>query len=546
MKKNVVQRPSWQPATAPSKPYTIKTILVSNSVTFLLGVVCSILTGVIFAQSSEMNMQGGELLLLTCNGRRFNTNRLSRTEFEMECVPSPGEPVPAEPTDVPVEPTAVPSEPTAVPTQPVMPTPAPPVDPTTEAPSSPPIGDNNTYYVSKYGSNGDGLSWATAWNELDQINWSVVQPGDIVYLDGGSSEMVYSSTLQPTTSGTSDDPIRIQLSSEPGRNGQAIISGGRSTPLPFCGQTDYDYNEAGLNSYGAKFENAAHLIVDGTKWRGIVIHGMKNDGIRFYPTSDHVTLRYLELYDNGSVYQNEGAWYSDGKGVRLEGSNHTIERTLIHDNGQDAIQSNGAGVHNFIIRESWFYNSRIHPTVTEQSYNYCTHTDGLQIYDGGVVSGITIEDSILGPGFTNTLLLGDKNVDVNDVTIRNVLMLKGAENNISAHSSATTAVNNWTIENVTIYAPDTAYNAIYYKGRDLTIQNSIVVGSHINIPNTTPVTSNNCQWNTTGVDIGVDVNPLFQLAVPDAFSDGMYAPQDSTCGNSGASIASVEQLMNMP
>ena len=43
------------------------------------------------------------------------------------------------------------------------------------------------YYVSKLGSNLDGESWASAWNELDQINWQMVQPGDAILIDGGDT-----------------------------------------------------------------------------------------------------------------------------------------------------------------------------------------------------------------------------------------------------------------------------------------------------------------------------------------------------------------------
>ena len=45
---------------------------------------------------------------------------------------------------------------------------------------------DTTYYVSRNGSNGDGTSWATAWNELNQINWSVIQPGDTILVAEGT------------------------------------------------------------------------------------------------------------------------------------------------------------------------------------------------------------------------------------------------------------------------------------------------------------------------------------------------------------------------
>src|SRR5262249_29148909 len=98
-----------------------------------------------------------------------------------------------------------------------------------------------TYYVSKNGNNADGGSWATAWNELDQINWGIVQPGDTILVDGGSSQMVYTTSLTIGKSGTSGAPITIKMASETGRNGKVVIFGGRSTQLPYCDQASYSY-----------------------------------------------------------------------------------------------------------------------------------------------------------------------------------------------------------------------------------------------------------------------------------------------------------------
>jgi hypothetical protein len=52
-----------------------------------------------------------------------------------------------------------------------------------------------TYYVSKNGSNADGLTWATAWNEMNQIKWAQVQPQDVVAIDGGTTSMTYTTTM---------------------------------------------------------------------------------------------------------------------------------------------------------------------------------------------------------------------------------------------------------------------------------------------------------------------------------------------------------------
>lgn len=525
----------------------------------LIIVVLLIITRQTAAMSSSETLEGNDSIELFCNGRGFQIERLGRDHLNITCRPMPGDVVPTqppEPTATAVIPTIAPTQ-TAVPTQippiptlpPEEPTQPPPEPTATVAPPEPTVPppiSGNLFFVSKLGNNTDGRSWQTAWNELNQVNWSLIQPGDTLLIDGGSDNMIYNTTLAPTASGTAEQPISIRLAEEPGRNGQVTIFGGRSIPLPYCDQTNYQYQTNGVQDYGIYLNDVSWLVIDGGKWSGIEIHGVNRYGIRFEQTTSQITLRNLEIFDNGYANENGGNWYSAGKGISLEGSGHTFERLLIHDNGQDAIQSNGDGVSNITIRESWLYNSRQHPTVN-QSYNWCTHSDALQIYDGGIVENITFEDTILGPGFTNTLLLGESAVDVNNVTLRHVLVLKGADNNISAHSSATPSVNSWTLQNVTVYGPNTDNTTVYFKGTDITITDSVFVEGQIVIPNTNPIVSGNCQWLTTGDDVGLEADPLFVNAVADAFSDGDYSLRsESPCLGKGSRITSPAQLLAMP
>lgn len=88
----------------------------------------------------------------------------------------------------------------------------------------PPSLTRKDYHVSKTGSNGNGLSWNQAWNELDQINWNAVQPGDTIYIDGGDTSVTYTTLLQSQKGGTSSTlPITIRRSEEPGHNGVVNI-----------------------------------------------------------------------------------------------------------------------------------------------------------------------------------------------------------------------------------------------------------------------------------------------------------------------------------
>jgi hypothetical protein len=77
----------------------------------------------------------------------------------------------------------------------------------------PPLGETgNSWYVAK-GAPGTrtssctsaGTTWTNAWGEMDQINWSCVQPGDTVWLAGGT----YTNGFVVGASGTATKPIYV-------------------------------------------------------------------------------------------------------------------------------------------------------------------------------------------------------------------------------------------------------------------------------------------------------------------------------------------------
>jgi hypothetical protein len=406
-----------------------------------------------------------------------------------------------------------------------------------------------TYYVSKNGLNIDGRSWDTAWNELDQIDWDLVRPGDLIVLDGGATEMGYASTLTIGKSGTSERPITLTLSEEPGRDGQVIIFGGRSTALPYCDQTDYVYETEGVRSTGIDARDAAWIIIDGQKWRGIAIHGHNRTGVRLSDASSHITVRYVEIYDNGRAIKDEnGNWYPELPGVGLSGTYVTFERAIIHDNGEDAFQS-GGGVGNFTLRQSWLYQGRQHPD-REEPFNQCRHPDGIQVYGGGSQSGFTIEESVIGPGFMQGVILGqqlippDTQAIVNDVVLRHMLFSKANNSNIVAYPN--TGPQNWTMDHITSHCHE-GCNNFYLEGSGHSITNSIFEGGRIDLPDGLDRSSGNCTWLTREDSLGTVVDPQFVDVTIDPFSLDNYAlAPGSPCEGKGSYITSVEELFALP
>ena len=83
----------------------------------------------------------------------------------------------------------------------------------------------NHYVAKNAGGSNDGSSWSNAWESFSVINWSVVQPGDVIYISGGSDSTVYTETMTIGKNGTSTNKIIITKGIDAGHNGKVVIYG---------------------------------------------------------------------------------------------------------------------------------------------------------------------------------------------------------------------------------------------------------------------------------------------------------------------------------
>ena len=81
------------------------------------------------------------------------------------------------------------------------------------------------HYVDKNATgHNNGTSWRNAWESFSDIEWNQMQPGDIVYISGGTDSTVYYEELYiGDVQGTAGNPITIKNSYDAGHNGRVII-----------------------------------------------------------------------------------------------------------------------------------------------------------------------------------------------------------------------------------------------------------------------------------------------------------------------------------
>jgi hypothetical protein len=446
--------------------------------------------------------------------------------------------------------------------------PAPSPNPVT-APSSGPSG--GTFYVSRNGNNTDGSSWTNAWSELANIDWSVVQPGDTILIDGGSVTcpspydfttsrpgvscgMEYDTTLTVGASGTPNAPITIRLASGADHGGTAVFFGGRATPLPYCHQQTYSARS--VRQYGILVGPQHDVVIDGGHRSGIMVYGAVQ-GVRVSSASaTRLTFERMEVFDNGSIVSNVsgGGYNSDEEGFSLAGgTDMTLRGDIIHDNGQDGVQDetrpNGS-LDGLLFDTDWIYNRRENPLYPGYGFNEpqstgCTHADSIQLYSGGPdQSGLTVTHSILGPLVNQGLYPSDGGTGAtwSNVTVSDSLLLAVSHNVISDN-----AVHGWTLADDTLYAPQGGFE-LPADGAN-TIRGIIKFGGYVYTPSWSGTTTGDVWWGGDPLDgSSSNINPQF-VAVPSGpypATYAAYAAADFTprCGGcQGSSLHSLSDIL---
>ena len=209
-----------------------------------------------------------------------------------------------------------------------------------------------------------GTSWATAWKSFSAITWASINPGDTVYISGGSTSKTYSETLTVGKSGTSGSRITITVGaaspSPSGHDGTVIIDGQTRSYAIYCsysyvslvGSTDNGVTYKmqainGVSENGTIRIGGAYVYVDYIK----VVHPL-NRGIRF-ERATYSRIRGCDVR-TGTVtsdVQTDGIYFQYGHDNTIE-YNTVINGNLYSTQHIDCIQVNHSE-NNTIIRGNW-------------------------------------------------------------------------------------------------------------------------------------------------------------------------------------------------
>ncbi|MGZ3769790.1 MAG: hypothetical protein ACXVCP_09010 [Bdellovibrio sp.] len=156
------------------------------------------------------------------------------------------------------------------------------------------------WYV-RAGVSGNGTSWTNAWSDVTNIVWSSINPGDTIWIAGGSYGY-----LTPSANGTGDaDSLRVKI-----KRATAVQHGsdsGWSTSLS---------TQVVLTGITIASD---YITIDGQVERGILIPSGSGNGISFTTSHIYVNLSYLDIAGSCTGNGPNCTYGADSRAIDMSG-----------------------------------------------------------------------------------------------------------------------------------------------------------------------------------------------------------------------------------
>ncbi len=231
-------------------------------------------------------------------------------------------------------------------------------------------------------SSGNGESWSTAWKFFDDIDWNVIDPGDTLYISGGSTSKTYVNDLIISKSGTSGNYIVVTKGISAGHNGTVIIDAATTPFIDIGGSRSYveianiSFDGTGISDQlleaSGSTASAHHIILTNLRFDPIYA---SSSCVKFGGSSasvENITIR--NCYFRQAV---TGGGQTDCVYAQNVDSLYLIGNTLISANNETDPHSDGFQLNK--CGDVWVENNKFFHVNTKTAFNqamYSTENTG--------------------------------------------------------------------------------------------------------------------------------------------------------------------------
>lgn len=252
----------------------------------------------------------------------------------------------------------------------------------------------------------NGNSWADAWRSPTNIVWASVNPGDTVFVSGGSTSKLYTNSLVIGKNGTAGNPITVRIGQDPGHNGVAIFS--NATIHPNGSRPQWNVIDGGRNPAFVAPTNYQQVALD------------RNDKVQATTITNNIGFRIVDIYGTNNSVTSPCAWFlrkpdnCTFRWIQVSGLTNTGTYPYASTRGTVCYIDQGDETQpatNTVFEYLYLFGNMGQQFAGGTGHNSGANFDEmvfryLWIDQGGedhfeLGGGVTVRDSVIGPCFPN-------------------------------------------------------------------------------------------------------------------------------------------------